>query len=244
MVASALLPHLVPACYATPISQPCFVPFAARPKVSKDQRGKEGIFIVNTPDQAIKRNLSDNDMQEHSQHLDLTELTRRNHNLFAAVFVDRVTPRNHSSNDIVLPHAVTKVPSILGVTAQVSTRRPPRLFVCDARTLDINHSTVTERICADHFRNSTISCRIYRQKLNDKDARVRYILRFPEHGPEPWVQRFYLPLDARGGGTVWGVFDPIVTHFKCLFCGRRCHTPSKFECPYTTEIGTTVMTYA
>lgn len=204
-LASILFPHLVPASSTTPSQQPCFVPFAARSKGTKAQRGKHGLFVINTPDTPTISTIGVTDLNARAQHLRLGDLACRNHNVFAAIFSKKMSAAEMKCHGIILPPStLTTNDRMISLGAEIHICRPPKVFSFDTTKADIKHNTVAKRICNEHLRDTTLSFELFRQESQDsEDSRVRYILRFADYGPEPWVQRLYFPLDApKGGGKV------------------------------------------
>lgn len=214
-----------------PNNQACYVPFAPR-----QGEATHCLFIVNTPDKRTGRRITDHDMQLACSASGLARAERCNDNVFTV----RVPTKEE------VEKALITLPSTLGdpVVAKASRHRtgPPRTYSCDATLLNMEHSTVAERVLEalrGPGEGPTASFSLYRQEFN---LHTRYLIRFKyglDPPCDPWVQCFYIPMDDKRGNRlkVWGIFTPEEIYEPCCFCGKQCQRKKCGSCPFTSFIG-------
>ena len=228
---SALFPHMKPATWSTPADRACYVSFAPRQgKVSRC------LFIVNTPDKRTGRPIVERDVQLACSASGFTPAKRCNDNVFSVRSPNREGAEN----------AQITLPSALGglVVAKASLHRtgPPRTFSFDATLLNVEPSTVAERVLGALSGSAAGPTTYFDLLRQECDQHTRYLIRF-EYGLEPpctpWLQCFYIPMDdKRGNGLkVWGVFTPERIYDPCCFCGEQCQRGRRSSCAFAMIIG-------
>lgn len=239
-------PYLTHATSLTPRDQPCYVPFASR----GEKQNRACLFVINTPDTNTGMLTTEGDVRtacQQRQLQGLVDVMGCNNNIVSATFAtygDALTARNWIS--IVLPS--TAVKGTVESRAEFHMSRPPKIFVCDAYSLDIEHDTVANCVfqalrglkAPDTRAEVSVPYKLLRQETRDlNDDRMKYFLRFDDEFRAPRVQRFYIPFDAEsGGGKVWGIFRPADRGAVCILCGAACQLERNSTCPFTTVIGT------
>lgn len=240
---SKIFPAMTHATSSTPSSQPCFVPFSGR-----SGRALTCIYVVNTPDTNPGSLLSEIEIRAACKREKLpgfVDVVRHNYNVFEAIFAtfaQAKSARDHSSISVIPATTTTSTP-LRGepaiVRATFHLLRAPRVFVCYATDLAIDHDTVSTRVLQALAAPDAVPCKLFRQENFDtQDDRIRYILRFSSEVPAPHMERFYIPLDAEDSkGKVWAIFKPANTIRACDFCEELCQQGIDSSCAFAHEVG-------
>ncbi|KAM0721576.1 hypothetical protein Q7P37_002501 [Cladosporium fusiforme] len=227
--------------------QASFVPFVRRPGHSDQNM----MFIFNTPDAYTGAEVTEDDLREAFDLLDLegfVDVARCNYNTFFATFTNPELGKQ--ARDL----AVIRLPSVMHPSSTLEFRSEywrsvsPRVFIWRQTHASVDLNTVSERICSalrcppgPHAGPSFVL--LLQENLYPPGGRKNYpaytfLLRFLWTAPNPNMERFYFPLDSMDDdSTIWAFFRPYVLHDPCSLCRQYCQIGKESTCPFAKMLG-------